>query len=89
MRARVAFHAFQRVSDADAAYDVAGAVFRPALPVSARDLGSEVDLSVQWRISRHLRADGGIARFSAGRFLRETGSALPYTWGFTSLAATF
>jgi hypothetical protein len=89
VRARVAFHAFQRVSDADAAYDVAGAVFRSALPGSARDVGKEVDLSIQWRLSRHLRADGGIARVSAGRFLRETGSALPYTWGFASLVATF
>lgn len=89
VRARVAFHAFQRVSDADAAYDVAGAVFRSAFPGTSRDVGAEVDLSVQWRLSRHLRADGGIARFSAGRFLRETGSALPYTWGFVSFVAIF
>lgn len=88
-RIRTAAHAFQRASTADASYDVTGAVFRASRAGSSRDVGAEVDVTLQWRLGRHLRLDGGVARFAPGDFLRETGSARQYSWFFSSLTATF
>jgi hypothetical protein len=89
VRLRASVHAFQRASDADAAYDVTGAVYRASVPGAPRDLGGEADLTAGWRLGRHLRLDGGIARFTPGGFLAATGAALPYTWGFAAVTATF
>lgn len=89
LRLRAAGHAFQRSSRADAAYDVSGAVFRPAALSAPRGLGTELDVTAQWKYGRHLRLDGGVARFAPGAFLRATGSARPYSWVFASLSATF
>ena len=89
LRLRFAAHAFQRASNADAAYDVAGAVLRASAPGASADIGGELDVSAQWRIGRHLRLDGGVARFSPGQFMRDTGAGLPYTWAFVSVTSTF
>lgn len=89
LRLRTSAHAFQRASAADAAYDVAGAVFRPAAGGTSRDVGAELDLTAQWRLGTHLRLDGGVARFTPGEFMRQSGSARPYSWVFSSLTATF
>lgn len=88
-RVRTAFHAFQRASRADAAYDVGGGIFRaPGVNASAR-IGTEVDATIQWRLGRHLRLDGGVSRFMPGQFLRDTGSARRYSFVFSSVTATF
>ncbi len=89
VRIRTSVHAFQRASVDDAAYDVTGAVLRASIPNAPRDVGGEADLTAIWRVGRHLRLDGGVARFTPGDYLRATGAALPYTWGFVSVTATF
>ncbi|MBK6458582.1 MAG: alginate export family protein [Gemmatimonadetes bacterium] len=90
VRIRTSAHAFQRASAADAAYDVAGGIFRSAsATATSRDVGKEIDVALQWRLASHLRVDGGLARFTPGRFPHQTGSALPYSWIFSSITATF
>lgn len=89
IRVRTAAHAFQRASSADAAYDVSGGVLRAASGAASTAIGVEFDASVQWRLGRHVRVDGGVARFEPGQFLRDTGSARPYSWFFSSITATF
>ena len=89
LRLRLAAHAFQRASTSDAAYDATGAVLRATGASASGDIGGELDLTAQWRVGRHLRLDGGVARFTPGQFMRETGAALPYTWGFVSVMTTF
>ena len=89
LRLRAAVHAFQRANTGDAAYDVTGAVLRAPGAGAADDIGSEADLTAQWRVGTHLRLDGGLAHFRPGAFLVETGAALPYTWAFASVTATF
>ena len=86
---RGSIHAFQRASTTDAAYDVTGAVLRATGASTAGDIGGEADLTAQWRVGRHLRLDGGVARFSPGTLMRETGAASPYTWVYASVTATF
>lgn len=89
VRLRVSAHAFQRTSTADAMYDPAGAVLRAAGTGASDRIGTEGDATVQWRIGRHVRLDGGGARFAPGQFMRDTGAARPYSWLFSSVTTTF
>jgi len=89
VRVRFSAHAFQRASSFDAIYDATGAVLRAAGTGASNNIGTEGDATVQWRIGRHVRLDGGGARFTPGQFMRDTGAARPYTWLFSSVTATF
>ena len=89
VRLRGSLHAFQRASTDDAIYDATGAVLRGNVPNAPRDVGGEADLTAIWRIGRHLRVDGGVARFTPGAFFAATGASQPYSWGFLSVTATF
>jgi hypothetical protein len=89
LRLRLGAHAFRRTSLDDAVYDDGGNVFRAAVAGAPAAIGAEVDFTAQWRFARFFRADAGIARYAPGDFLRATGPALPYTWGFASLAVTY
>ncbi|MBI3790897.1 MAG: alginate export family protein [Gemmatimonadetes bacterium] len=89
VRLRLSIHAFQRANTADAIYDTPGAVLRAPGTSSARDIGGETDLTVQWRATLHLRIDGGFAHFTPGTFMRDTGSALSYSWMYAAVTATF
>ena len=89
VRVRASLHAFQRASTSDGIYDATGAALRGTGASTSGDIGGETDLTAQWRIGRHLRLDGGIGRFDPGAFFRDTGAALPFTWGFFSVTATF
>ncbi len=89
VRLRASIHAFQRANTGDAIYDTPGAVLRAPGTSAARDIGGETDLTVQWRVGSHLRIDGGYAHFTPGSFMRETGSALAYSWMYAAVTATF
>ncbi len=89
LRLRAAVHAFQRAQITDGLSAVSGAPFRAAGTSTARDIGGEADLSGQYRITPHWRLDAGVSRFASGRFMRETGPAEPYTWGFLSFTSIF
>lgn len=89
VRLRGSLHAFQRASTDDAIYDATGAVLRGSVPNAPREIGGEADLTAIWRIGRHLRVDGGVARFTPGAFFAATGASQPYSWGFLSVTATF
>lgn len=89
VRVRLAAHAFQRASTSDAMYDPAGTVVRAAAAGASDAIGAEFDATAQWRIGRHVRLDGGAARFAPGQFMRDTGASQPYSWLYTSLTTTF
>ncbi|MCC6930607.1 MAG: alginate export family protein [Gemmatimonadaceae bacterium] len=88
-RFRTGLHSFQRASTADAAYDATGGVFRAGNAGTSRAVGTELDVTLQWRLGRHMRMDGGFARFAPGAFMKESGSARAYSWLFSALTATF
>ena len=89
IRLRASGHAFRRASDADAVYDDGGNVFRPSIAGAPRDIGKELDVTLQWRASRFFRFDVGGAVYAPGGFLRATGPAQRYTWGFGSVTVTY
>ena len=89
VRIRISAHAFQRASSFDAAYDPSGGILRAAGTSASDWIGTEGDATVQWRIGRHVRLDGGGARFAPGQFMRDTGAARPYSWLFGSMTTTF
>jgi hypothetical protein len=89
LRLRASGHLFRRASLFDAAYDLGGMPFRPPAPPAGRDIGSEIDVTAQWRTLRYLRFDLGGARFFPGAYMRATGPAQTYTWAFASVAATY
>jgi hypothetical protein len=82
-------HIFRRTSADDAMYDAGGDVARASIPGASMELGTELDVTAQWRLQRHLRIDGGAAVFTPGQFMKDTGAAQQYTWAFASLTAIF
>lgn len=92
------FHFFGRAAGADGLYSAGGALARgPAVTtpggrvVAARHktLGRELDLTLQYRISRHLTATAGYSRFFTGGFLGETGVSDNTDFVYAEMEMTF
>lgn len=77
VNAELSLAAFWRASTGDGIYDVPGQLIRPAGNSRARHIGNQIELGVSWQIDETTAFSSSIARFGAGRFLRETGSADP------------
>ena len=70
-------------SAADALYDVSGrAVVRPKSGNTARSIGTELDFSCVWSVSKQLKIGGGVGHLFAGDFLKQnaggSGQTFPY-----------
>lgn len=89
VRLRAAAHLFRRTSDDDGTYDTSGSPAHASLPGASMNIGSELDVTAQWRLQRHLRLDAGGAIFTPGAFMKDAGAGQTYTWAFASLTATF
>ncbi len=87
--AKIEQHWFWRARRQDALYNAGGGVVRAGLPGSPRRVGAELDLTLDWKISRHLAASGGYSRFFTGPFLEATGPAESLNFGFAALQWTF
>ena len=89
LSARASVHRFMRADVGDAAYNVGGGVLRPALG-SERTIGTELNLTSGYQLSRYARIELGYGHFWPGAFM--TGSAagaVGSDWGYASTAFTF
>ena len=75
--ARVGFdlHYFRRASSDDAVYTAGGGVLRPGDAGSSKDVGVEVDLTLELALSRYSLLVFGYSHFFAGDFIDQSGSA--------------
>ena len=81
---------FARVERTDGLYSKANArVIAPGAS-PAMSVGHEQDLTLVWRVGRHLRVDGGVAWVSPGAYLRETiPTARQQRFAFAATSITF
>jgi hypothetical protein len=80
---------FWRVSDRDAVYNAAGAVLRPGMGTDARYIGAELDLLVNYQITRHILAYVGYSHFFAGEFLEQSGRGRDSDFFYGAVQYTF
>ncbi len=70
----------------DALYDVAGrATIRPKAGNTARDIGRELDFTVNWAASRQWKIGGGVGHLFAGSYIKQNskGSGQTFSYLFT------
>ena len=73
----------------DALYNAGGGIVRPGGSADSRDVGGEIDLSINWKIDAHLSAQVGYSRFFAGDALGESGSDDDIDFTYFQLLFTF
>ena len=84
------YHAFWLVNAADAWYRANGTTtVRPITPSADNYAGSEIDLSVQWKVNAHLQIEGGYSHFFAGDYLSDTGPSDDADFGYVQAKLTF
>jgi len=89
VQVKLDYHLFERAESADALYNAGGAVVRPADPAASKDVGSELDLTINWKVSRSVLLNGGYSHFFAGDFIEETGADSDIDFAYVSAQYTF
>ena len=69
------YRQFWRESNQDAVYTSSGSILRPSGGSSARGIGGEMDLQMNWQLDRHISAYAGYAHFFHGAFISDRGPA--------------
>jgi len=72
---------FWRASAGDGVYGFAGNLLRPSGGSRARWVGHSPSVAVSWQAERHTNVFASWGYFAPGRFLRETGTARPISYG--------
>ncbi|SLJ99393.1 Alginate export [Novosphingobium mathurense] len=75
--ASLAGAAYWRYSTADGIYDIPGNLVRAAGGTRARFIGTLIEGAVSWQATSELELSASVSTFSAGPFIRATGSARP------------
>lgn len=88
MRLRADLHFFWLADNSDALYHAGGGVMRPALGGTS-EVGSEIDLSVLYKINRHLTIFSGYSHFFAGALIEDTGPSEDIDFFYTQVDFTF
>jgi hypothetical protein len=83
------YHGFWRADTADAAYNVAGGVLRAPGGSTARALGTELDLQIEYKIDRHWIAFVEWDHFFTGEFFKATGAAKDVDVVYLGIQGTF
>lgn len=87
------YHAFWLETTEDAWYRANGVTAVRPLNAAARSAGnyagSEVDLTVQWNVNKHLQFEGGYSHFFAGDYLADTGPSDDADFGYLQAKVTF
>lgn len=65
-------HFLRRAEDADALYNAGGAVVRGAGGSSRKEIGTELDLTIEHQFNRHLKGLLGYSHLFAGDFIEQT-----------------
>lgn len=81
-------HVFWRTETEDALYNVAGGVIADGGVGTDKFVGSELDLTLKYRIDRHLVFQPGYSRFFTGSFLNNSGLGQDVNWFYTMLTYT-
>lgn len=83
------YHLFWRESRQDALYNAGGAALRNGAAVDSTEIGSELDLLLNWQTDRHAAAYAGYSHFFAGEFIEVTGPAGDIDFFYVGLTFTF
>ena len=86
---RTEYHLFWRQSTHDALYNASGAVLRASGTSDASQIGSELDLLLNWQLDRHAAAYFGYSHFFPGDFIHETGPDDDIDFFYAALTYTF
>ncbi len=86
---RIDQHWFWKATAEDALYNAGGGVVRPGAPGLPRRVGSELDLTLAWRLNRYATAGAGYTRFFAGPLLAATGPSQDLDFAYLQLQWTF
>ena len=70
---KAAGHLFALADAGDALYNAGGGIVRAGGTASSREVGGEIDLTVNVKVNSHLSAQVGYSRFFAGEAVRESG----------------
>lgn len=81
------YHILDRQTIHDAAYTVSGAMLRNGS--TAKHIGNELDLLLNWQINRDLLTYVGYSHFFAGEFLHDTGAAHDIDFFYAAVQFTF
>lgn len=85
----VDYHYFRRAEAEDAVYNAGGGVFRKADAALSREIGSEVDLTLLWKMCPNMTASTGYSRFFAGDFIERSGPSSDLDFVYGSMQFTF
>jgi hypothetical protein len=85
----VDYDAFWRTRAGDGVYDAGGALVTPARGTSARSIGQQMWLQLDYFATRHVRVNAGLARFVPGRVLRDAVRAPRTTVAVVATQYTF
>lgn len=94
----VDLHAFWRAEEEDGLYNAGGDLSRTAtyitpgertLTTGDREVGQELDLTVLYKINRHLSMLSGYGHFFAGDFLEATGTSEDVDFVYSQIEFTF
>lgn len=89
LQADVTAHHFRRASTNDGLYNAGGGVERAAGVAQAATVGTELDVTLTWRLGRHVAGLVGYSGFFAGAFIEETGAAENIRFIYGSLQLTY
>ena len=80
----------RRVELGDGVYSKQNTLFRAPSSSTARDVGTETNLTANLKVGRHVKVQGGLAQVDPGAFLRLTpGGAHSQQFAFVSSTVTF
>jgi hypothetical protein len=89
LTAELVAHHFRRPGRADGLYAASGSLLRAGDPGASRELGSELDLSLAYRLGAHVQLGAGYAHFFPGAFLEQTGPDENVDFAYALLQLTF
>ena len=89
LQVRADHHLFHRTERADAVYNVGGGVLREADAGTSSEIGSEIDLTITYKLDRNTQLAGGYSHFFAGKFIEQSGPSDDIDFLFASVQVTF
>jgi len=89
IQAKADYHMFNRAETEDALYNAGGAIVRKGSDGESKDIGSEIDLTVTYKINRETTAWVGYSHFFAGDFIEESGPDEDTDFAYVSVQYTF
>jgi hypothetical protein len=86
---RTEYHEFWRQSTHDAIFDSGGSPFRTSGSSTAANIGSELDLLLNWQFTRHVSSYLGYSHFFPGSFISQSGASKQSDFAYMAVVYTF